>query len=82
MTRRLFFVAVLSFSLIDLAFANWWIVRSSDGECLVVDLEPIGSGVTKIGKATYQTQQQAEADAKLLCKEPTAKVPRAPRNGE
>ena len=30
---------------------------------------------------TYvQTQKQAEADAKLLCKEPKAHVPPAPRN--
>src|SRR6185437_16202946 len=25
------------------AFANWWIVRSSDETCLVVDIEPTGS---------------------------------------
>ncbi len=51
------------------ALANWWIVRSSDGECLVVDIEPTGTGVTKVGKEVYQTQGQAEADAKRLCNE-------------
>jgi hypothetical protein len=58
------------------ALANWWIVRSSDGECLVVDIEPTGTGVTKVGKEVYQTQEQAEADAKALCKEPKLNVPR------
>lgn len=51
------------------ALANWWIVRSSDGECLVVDIEPTGTGVTKVGKEVYQTLGQAEADAKQLCNE-------------
>jgi hypothetical protein len=76
MTRRLLFVAVFSLALANPAFANWWIVRSSDGECLVVDIEPAGAGVTKIGKAVYATQELAETDAKALCKEPKPKVPR------
>jgi len=56
------------------AFANWWIVRSSDGTCLVVDIEPTGKdqSVTKVGKDAYQTAEQAEADVKQLCKEPKA----------
>jgi len=52
------------------AFADWWIVRSSDKQCLVVDIEPTGKGITKIGKPSYKTQKEAEADAKQLCKEP------------
>src|SRR6516165_5704932 len=35
----------LLFALPDASFANWWIVRSSDKKCLVVDIEP--TGVTK-----------------------------------
>jgi hypothetical protein len=52
------------------AFANWWIVRSSDETCLVVDIEPIGSekGITKIGRDSYPTAEEAEADVKRLCK--------------
>ena len=52
------------------AFANWWIVRSSDETCLVVDIEPTGKekGITKIGKDSYPTAEQAEADIKRLCK--------------
>jgi len=52
------------------AFANWWIVRSSDETCLVVDIEPTGNekGITKIGKDSYPTAEQAEADVKRLCK--------------
>ena len=82
MTRRLLFVAVFSLALANPAFANWWIVRSSDGQCLVVDIEPAGTGVTKMGKEVYQTQEQAEADAKRVCKEPKAGVPREPKNAE
>jgi hypothetical protein len=48
--------------------ADWWIVRSSDETCLVVDIEPKGQerGITKIGKDAYQTAEQAEADVKRL----------------
>ena len=57
------------------ALANWWLVRSSDGTCLVVDIEPTDTdkNVTKIGKDVYQSADEAEADAKRLCKE--AKTP-------
>ena len=68
MTRRLLFVAVFSLAFAKPAFANWWIVRSSDGQCLVVDIEPAGIGVTKMGKEVYQTEEQAEAEAKRVCK--------------
>ena len=56
------------------ALANWWIVRSSDETCLVVDIEPKGEerGITKIGKDGYQTAEQAEADVKRLCKDSKA----------
>jgi hypothetical protein len=51
------------------AFANWWIVRSSDETCLVVDIEPSGKekGITKVGKDSYPTAEEAEADVKRLC---------------
>jgi hypothetical protein len=53
------------------ALANWWLVRSSDGKCLVVDIEPTDTdkNVTKIGKDIYRSANEAEADAKRLCKE-------------
>jgi hypothetical protein len=51
------------------ALANWWVVRAADGKCLVVDVEPSGSDVAKVGKEVYQTQEQAEAEVKILCKE-------------
>jgi SepF-like predicted cell division protein (DUF552 family) len=53
------------------ALANWWLVRYSDGKCLVVDIEPTTTdkNVTKIGKDVYQSANEAEADAKRLCKE-------------
>jgi len=76
MSCRLLLISVSLVVFASPAFANWWIVRSSDGECLVVDIEPAGTGVTKIGRAVYATQEQAETDAKALCKEPKPKVPR------
>ena len=62
-------VFVVAFT--DLALANWWIVRSSDKQCLVVDIEPTGNdkSVTKIGKEVYLTREEAEKDAKKLCKQ-------------
>jgi hypothetical protein len=63
--------AVLTLAANNSALANWWLVRSSDGKCLVVDIEPTekDNNVTKIGKNVYQSADEAEADAKRLCKE-------------
>ena len=48
--------------------ADWWIVRSSDEKCLVVDTEPTpGRNATKIGKDHYSSVEEAEADVKHLC---------------
>jgi len=71
MLRVLIVGAIAATSFAGPALADWWIVRSSDQECLVVDLEPTDKSVTKVGKDSYQTKEQAEADAKGLCKEPT-----------
>ncbi len=51
------------------AFAAWWIVRSSDEKCLVVDVEPFpgDKDVIRLGKASYQTEQEAKADLTRLC---------------
>jgi SepF-like predicted cell division protein (DUF552 family) len=71
MLNRVLLAAVLLVAACDAAFVNWWIVRASDGPCLVVDIEPTGKdkGVSKIGKDVYQTPNQAEADVKRLCNE-------------
>ena len=68
MPHRVLSIAVLFVAVAD---ANWWIVRASDGKCIVVDIEPTGKDktVTKVGKDYYQTPDQAEADVKRLCKE-------------
>ena len=36
----------------DPALSKWWIVRASEGKCIVVDIEPTGKdkSVTKLGK--------------------------------
>jgi hypothetical protein len=63
-------IGVLLLALTDPALASWWIVRSSDKQCLVVDIEPGNDkSVTKIGKQVYLTREEAEADVKRLCKE-------------
>ena len=72
MMPRIFLVgALLASGFARPALADWWIVRSSDQECLVVDVEPTAKDVTKIGKDSYKTAEEAEADAKKLCTEPT-----------
>jgi len=72
MPRLLTFIAVvLMFSATSPALASWWLVRSSDGKCLVVDIEPTDKdkNITKIGKDAYQSADEAEADAKRICKD-------------
>ncbi len=53
------------------AFAQWWIVRSADEKCLVVDVEPFpgSKDVTRLGSDSYQSEQKAEADLQRLCPE-------------
>ena len=69
MAQRLLLNLVLLLAFANPALANWWIARAADGKCLVVNVEPSGNDVAKIGKEVYQTQQQAEAQVKTLCKE-------------
>jgi hypothetical protein len=68
---ELVLIGVLLLALTNPALASWWIVRSSDKQCLVVDIEPTGKdkSVTKIGKEVYLTREEAEAEAKQLCKQ-------------
>ena len=80
MAYRLLLITVLLLAFANPALANWWIVRAADGKCLVVDVEPSGNDVAKVGKDVYQTQQQAEAKVKTLCTED--RLPRAPGNAE
>jgi hypothetical protein len=37
-------------------------------------MEPTDKSVTKIGKDSYRTKEEVEADAKKLCKEPAMVV--------
>jgi hypothetical protein len=76
MACRLLLTAVLSLAFANQVFANWWIVRSSDEKCLVVDIEPMtnNKAVTKVGKDVCQTPEQAEADVELLCKDQRSNI--------
>jgi hypothetical protein len=78
MRRLLISAAVVAGVFVTPAFADWWIVRSADGVCLVVDIQPTGKDptVTKVGKDSYRTEAEANADLKRLCGEP--KVPTKP----
>ena len=80
MAYRLLLITTLLFGFSNPALAEWWIVRAADGKCLVVDVEPSGADVAKVGKDVYQTQGQAEAEVKVLCKED--RLPSAPGNAE
>ena len=63
-------IGALLLTLPDPARADWWIVRASDKQCLVVDIEPTGKdkSVTRIGRMVYPTREEAEAEVKRLCK--------------
>ena len=76
--RLLITTALVSGVFVRPALAEWWIVRSADGVCLVVDVQPTGKDptVTKVGRDSYQTEAEANADLKRLCEEP--KVPSKP----
>lgn len=85
MTSRILLIVVLLFAFVDSALADWWIVRSSDDTCLVVDIEPRGNdkAVTKVGNDVYETSEQAEANVKKLCGESKGEdQPRDPGNAE
>ena len=85
MTSRILLIVVLLFAFVDSALADWWIVRSSDDTCLVVDIEPRGNdkAVTKVGNDVYETSEQAEANLKKLCEESKGEdQPRDPGNAE
>ena len=72
MSYKFLWAAVILFAFANPAFATWWIVRAADEKCLMVDIEPTGKDVTKVGKDVYQTRELAEADVKKLCKESSA----------
>jgi hypothetical protein len=69
MSYKFLLVTVILLALADPTFANWWIVRAADEKCLVVDIEPSGKDITKVGKDVYESREQAEADVKKVCKE-------------
>ena len=48
MAPKLLFATILLLAFADPSLANWWIVRSSDGKCLVVDIEPMSDDKTVI----------------------------------
>ena len=75
--RFLLIAVLLLLAFIDPVLANWWIVRAADGKCLVVDIEPSGKDITKVGKNVYESREQAEADVKKVCKEnPPPRTPK------
>ena len=75
MSFKFLLIIAILLAFADPALANWWIVRAADEKCLVVDIEPSGKDITKVGKDVYQTREQAEADVKGLCKEPNGAAP-------
>jgi hypothetical protein len=50
--------------------ANWWIVRASDGRCVVVDIEPTrkDKSVTKVGKDAYQNRIRPKPTSNAFAK--------------
>jgi hypothetical protein len=79
--RRLLLTTLVMGVFVRPALADWWIVRSADGVCLVVDIQPTGKdpSVTKVGKDSYKTEAEANADLKRLCEEPKVPKPNRPK---
>jgi hypothetical protein len=71
LTRLTYAAIVLGLIVPAPASAAWWVVRSSDEKCLVVDVEPTpgDKGVTRLGKTSYQTERDAQKDLSRLCPE-------------
>jgi hypothetical protein len=69
---RYVLIAVLIAGCAFPAFAakEFYIVRGSDNKCKVVDVAPSATDttVTRIGKKTYVTREEADADVAVLCK--------------
>jgi hypothetical protein len=50
--------------------AGFYIVRGEDNKCKVVETAPAATEttITKVGKDTYVTREEAEADVAVVCK--------------
>ena len=70
MACRSLLIAVLLVAVADPALANWWIVRASDGKCVVVDIEPTekDKSVTKVGEDVYQTPSRPKLTSNAFAK--------------
>ena len=64
MAQRLLLNLVLLLAFANPALASWWIVRAADGKCLVVDVEPSGNDVAKIGKEVYRHNSRPKPRSK------------------
>ena len=70
MLRTLIVGAVVSSSQVPPLRIGGSFARPTKNVSLLI-LSPPGKDITKIGKDSYKTAEEAEADAKKLCKEPT-----------
>jgi len=61
---------VISFAAPVLAAEGFYIVRGPDKKCQVVNVAPstTETTVTRVGKNTYVTQEEAQADMAVVCK--------------
>jgi hypothetical protein len=71
MACRSLLIAVLLVVVADPALANWWIVRASDGKCVVVDIEPTANDKTDDAHMAKVLTDEARRIASNIAKLPT-----------
>ena len=64
--------AVLSLALANQVFANWWIVRSSDEKCLVVDIEPMTNN--QAVRTTTKHRSKQKPTSSCSAKDPRSNI--------
>jgi hypothetical protein len=68
---RLAVTAGLAFSVATPAFADYWIVRTADRKCEIVEEQPdiADQSVRVVGQQLYVTREAAEEDMQVACRQ-------------
>ena len=71
MLLRLALTAPLAIGAVAPAFADYWIVRSPDRTCAIVDEQPDSAdeSIHVVGQQLYVTREAAEEDMQVACRQ-------------
>jgi hypothetical protein len=71
MLLRFVLTAALALSAATPAFADYWIVRSPDRTCAIVDEQPdtADDSIQVVGQQLYVTREAAEEDMQVACQQ-------------